>query len=119
VWKLTCAGNSLPGPMLQRAFPNMQHKLTIPEGIVICSNGPEKLYGHDALVFTGRVQFMGGEYRAANPNKFNGAAKDIEILVDIRDTAKSYGANAAGRQAGALITKEISFVSIIGAKLAK
>lgn len=97
----------------------MLQKLVIPEGIIICSQAPEKMYGlGDQLIFTGRVQFMGGEYRCANPNKLNGPAKDIEIEVDIRDSAKAYGANAT-RSAGALITKEISFRGILSAKLAK
>jgi hypothetical protein len=94
-------------------------KLVLADAIITCSAKPEKIYGTDVMGFTARVDFMGGCYKGlSNPNKYNGAAKDVEIQATSDVQAQTYNANEK-RGAGAFVRPDIRLGAISSAKLTK
>lgn len=88
--------------------------IVLPSAIVLNDSKPYKAPGSEVFVAYCRVQYMGGEIRCANPNKIpDGPVKDARILINLRPTAKAYGANET-RSAGAIVTQECQFLKLDG-----
>lgn len=91
-------------------------KLVLPQAVII--HNPEPQMVGNAPIFWARVQYLGGELRTPNPNKFNGNASDVEIEVRLQAAGKTF-ANRETKQVSGGIALELKCVGILAAKLTK
>lgn len=91
-------------------------ELVIPQAIIISDKEPFMQNG--APVLYARVQYMGGEIRVPNPNKYNGPASDVRVACRLQDAAKVFRDRETKTVSGGIV-REVKFEGITSAKLAK
>lgn len=91
-------------------------ELVIPQANIISDREPVMV--NNAPVLYARIQYMGGEIRVPNPNKFNGAASDVRVACRLQEAAKVYRDRDTKTVSGGIV-REVKFEGITAAKLAK
>lgn len=91
-------------------------QILIENALILPEKEPAMVNG--APVHFARVQYLGGEMRCANPNKFSGMATEVRLDVSLRTSAQVFTRKATGAT-GAFVGLTVTAERIASATLAK
>lgn len=84
-------------------------QIVLPQANII--NDREPVLTAGIPVLWARVQYLGGEIRVPNPEKFTGAQSDVRLDVSLRTTANTFRNKESGYVSGS-VAHQVKFERI-------